>query len=220
MTSWPRSTRSPVFGVELATTAPVFGHKASVPSRSGSPTSDHQSSPARRIVNPRRWPTAGMRLMTKRSSTPSASTRGEAHRDLDRGSRQRLRRQAETGRDHPGRPVRRDGLGHRVRVHDGSRRSEQRRGSRCRCVRGAYTLASSRVDAGRPPAPPGSGECGVLAWLPAWRPRPSRRTRCGPEVMPFQASSAVGLPTSAFRRSDGSLCTTPPGTRNAVTAAR
>ena len=31
--------------------------------------------------------------------------------------------------------------------------------------------------------------------------------------MSFQASSAVGLVTSAFRRSAGSLCTTPPGTR-------
>jgi len=31
-------------------------------------------------------------------------------------------------------------------------------------------------------------------------------------VMSFQASSAVALPTSAFRKSGGSLCTTPPGT--------
>ena len=39
-------------------------------------------------------------------------------------------------------------------------------------------------------------------------------------VMSFQGSSAVGLATSAFRRSAGSLCTTPPGTREALTAPR
>ena len=52
--------------------------------------------------------------------------------------------------------------------------SEQHRGVICRCARGAYTLASSRVDAARPPAPPGSGECGVLVSSPASHPRPSR----------------------------------------------
>jgi hypothetical protein len=35
--------------------------------------------------------------------------------------------------------------------------------------------------------------------------------------MSFQASSAVGLATSALRRSPGSLCTTPPGTRGLLT---
>ena len=35
----------------------------------------------------------------------------------------------------------------------------------CRCARGACTLASSRVGAGLPPAPPGSGGCGVLGHL-------------------------------------------------------
>ena len=44
----------------------------------------------------------------------------------------------------------------------------------CRCARGACTRASSRADAGLPPAPPGSGECGVLWSSPAWHPRPSR----------------------------------------------
>jgi len=44
----------------------------------------------------------------------------------------------------------------------------------CRCARGACTLASSRVDAGLPPAPPGSGGCGVLGSSPAWHPPPSR----------------------------------------------
>ena len=39
-------------------------------------------------------------------------------------------------------------------------------------------------------------------------------------VMSFQASSAVGLATSAFRRSAGSSCTTPPGTREALTEPR
>ena len=29
----------------------------------------------------------------------------------------------------------------------------------CRCARGVRTPASSRADAGRPPAPPGFGEC-------------------------------------------------------------
>ena len=38
--------------------------------------------------------------------------------------------------------------------------------------------------------------------------------------MSFQASSAVGLATSAFRRSAGSWCTTPPGTREALTEPR
>jgi hypothetical protein len=44
----------------------------------------------------------------------------------------------------------------------------------CRCAGGAYTQASSRADAGLPPAPPGSGECGALGSSPAWHPRPSR----------------------------------------------
>ncbi len=39
-------------------------------------------------------------------------------------------------------------------------------------------------------------------------------------VMSFQASSAVGLATSASRRSAGSWCTTPPGTREALTDPR
>jgi hypothetical protein len=38
-------------------------------------------------------------------------------------------------------------------------------------------------------------------------------------VMSFQASSAVGLAISALRRSPGSLCTTPPGTRGLLTGA-
>jgi hypothetical protein len=38
-------------------------------------------------------------------------------------------------------------------------------------------------------------------------------------VMSFQASSAVGLARSVFRRSTGSLCTTPPGTRVVLTPA-
>ena len=38
-------------------------------------------------------------------------------------------------------------------------------------------------------------------------------------VMSFQASSAVALLMSAFRRSPGSLCTTPPGTREPLTKA-
>jgi hypothetical protein len=44
----------------------------------------------------------------------------------------------------------------------------------CRCARDACTRASSRADAGLPPVPPGSGECGVLVLPPAWHPRPSR----------------------------------------------
>jgi hypothetical protein len=44
----------------------------------------------------------------------------------------------------------------------------------CRFVRGACILASSRADARLPPAPPGSGEYGVLGSSPAWHPRPSR----------------------------------------------
>lgn len=39
-------------------------------------------------------------------------------------------------------------------------------------------------------------------------------------VMSFQASSAVGLAISALRRSAGSLCTTPPGTRWLLTGPR
>jgi hypothetical protein len=39
-------------------------------------------------------------------------------------------------------------------------------------------------------------------------------------VMSFQASSAVGLAFSALRRSPGSLCTTPPGTRGLLTGPR
>ncbi len=39
-------------------------------------------------------------------------------------------------------------------------------------------------------------------------------------VMSFQASSAVGLAISASRRSPGSLCTTPPGTRGLLTGPR
>ncbi len=39
-------------------------------------------------------------------------------------------------------------------------------------------------------------------------------------VMSFQASSAVGLAISAMRRSRGSLCTTPPGTRGLLTGPR
>jgi hypothetical protein len=39
-------------------------------------------------------------------------------------------------------------------------------------------------------------------------------------VMSFQASSAVVLATSAARRSTGSGCTTPPGTRWLLTAQR
>jgi hypothetical protein len=39
-------------------------------------------------------------------------------------------------------------------------------------------------------------------------------------VMSFQASSAVGLAISALRRSPGSLCTTPPGTRGLLTGPR
>jgi hypothetical protein len=39
-------------------------------------------------------------------------------------------------------------------------------------------------------------------------------------VMSFQASSAVGLAISAWRRSPGSLCTTPPGTRGLLTGPR
>ncbi len=38
----------------------------------------------------------------------------------------------------------------------------------------ACSLASSMADAGLPPAPPGSGECGVLGSPPAWHPQPSR----------------------------------------------
>ena len=37
-------------------------------------------------------------------------------------------------------------------------------------------------------------------------------------VMSFQAASAVAFPISAVRRSTGSLCTTPPGTRWLLTA--
>ena len=44
----------------------------------------------------------------------------------------------------------------------------------CRCARDACTPANSRADAGRPPAPPGSGGCGVRGSSPAWHPRPSR----------------------------------------------
>jgi hypothetical protein len=44
----------------------------------------------------------------------------------------------------------------------------------CRCARGACTQASSRGDVGLPPAPPGSGEYGVLGSSPAWHSRPSR----------------------------------------------
>jgi CheY-like chemotaxis protein len=43
-----------------------------------------------------------------------------------------------------------------------------------RCGRGACILASSRAGAGPPPAPPVSGECGVLGSFAAWHPRPSR----------------------------------------------
>jgi hypothetical protein len=39
-------------------------------------------------------------------------------------------------------------------------------------------------------------------------------------VMSFQASSADGLASSASRRSPGSLCTTPPGTRGPLTRQR
>jgi hypothetical protein len=39
-------------------------------------------------------------------------------------------------------------------------------------------------------------------------------------VMSFQAASAVELPISAWRKSAGSLCTTPPGTRLLFTGAR
>jgi len=39
-------------------------------------------------------------------------------------------------------------------------------------------------------------------------------------VMSFQASHAVGFATSALRRSLGSLCTTPPGTRELLTGPR
>ena len=39
-------------------------------------------------------------------------------------------------------------------------------------------------------------------------------------VMSFQASSAVVLAISAWRRSPGSLCTTPPGTRGLLTGPR
>jgi DNA-3-methyladenine glycosylase II len=44
----------------------------------------------------------------------------------------------------------------------------------CPCVRGACTPASNRADAGLPPAPPESGECGVVGSSPAWHPRPNR----------------------------------------------
>jgi len=39
-------------------------------------------------------------------------------------------------------------------------------------------------------------------------------------VMSFQASRAVGLAISALRRSPGSLCTNPPGTRGLLTGPR
>ena len=55
-----------------------------------------------------------------------------------------------------------------------TRACRRRRAAICRCVRGAGTPASSRADAGLPPARPVSGGCGVLGSSSAWHPRPSR----------------------------------------------
>ena len=87
----------------------------------------------------------------------------------------------------------------------------------CRCARGACSQASSRADAGPPPVPPGSGECGVLGssscLASSTQQMNSFRAR---GVMSLQACSAVGLAMSASRRSPGSLCTTPPGSSRAT----
>ncbi len=58
-----------------------------------------------------------------------------------------------------------------------SQRPRQVSGAECYrpAASGACTLASSRTDAGLPPAPPRSVGCGVPGSLAAWHPRPSCR---------------------------------------------
>ena len=58
-----------------------------------------------------------MPATTRRSSMRSAWTTIEARRDLDRGRRHGIRRQASTGGNRPRRPIRRHRLRHRLRVH-------------------------------------------------------------------------------------------------------
>jgi hypothetical protein len=64
----------------------------------------------------------------------------------------------------------------------------------CRCARGACTLASSRADAGLPPAPPGSGGCDVLGSAPAGHPRPADELVSGQrrDVLPGIECRGVG----------------------------
>jgi serine aminopeptidase S33 family len=91
----------------------------------------------------------------------------------------------------------------------------------CRCVRGGCIPASSKADAGLPQAPPGFGECGALGssfcLASSTQQMNSLRAR---GVMSFEASGAEGLAASALRRSPGSLCTAPPGTRWLLTRLR
>ena len=90
----------------------------------------------------------------------------------------------------------------------------QPRSATRRSSRDARIPASSRAGAGPPRAPPGSGGCGVRgssSCLASSTQQMNSLRASG--VMSFHASSAVALAINASRRSAGSLCTTPPGTR-------
>ena len=126
------------------------------------------------------------------------------------------------GRYPPPGPCRSVGSGsvpRRPRYSDSAHRRQRVAQSKaiCRCARGACTLASSRADACLPPAPPGSGECGVLGLPPAWHLRPEQMNSLRARgVMSFHAASAVGLAISALCRSPGRPRTTPPGKSRAA----
>ena len=133
--------RSPAPRLASVTIARDFGHRGSVRSRSGFRMCDRRTLRTRLTVSRLPSPAASALPTTRPSSTRSAPT-GEAQRNLDRGGRKWLRRQAAARGDRSRRQIRRNGLGDGVRIHN---RPHRCAAHQAHCRTGRHQRAAGKV---------------------------------------------------------------------------